>query len=81
MAPDVQPLPRSTEAIGCWGRNNRSEWSVRQRCDVTEEVLAYYLEASIETALMDRPLTGNNSFSNAPAATFPHPGWRTAPAT
>ena len=54
-----QPLPRSTQAIARWGRNNRSEWSVRQRGDVTEEVLAYYLEASIETALMDRPLTGN----------------------
>ena len=59
MAPNVQPLPRSTEAIARWGRNNRSEWSVRQRGDVTEEVLAHYLEASIETALMDRPLTGN----------------------
>ena len=54
-----QPLPRSTQAIARWGRNNRSEWSVRQRGDVTEEVLAYYLEASIETALMDHPLTGN----------------------
>ena len=56
---DGRPLPRSTKAIARWGRNNRSEWSVRQRGDVTEEVLAYYLEASIETTLMDRPLTGN----------------------
>lgn len=58
-----QPLPRSTAAIARWGLRSgnsfRSEWSVRQRGDVTEEVLAYYVEASIEATLMNRSLTGN----------------------
>ena len=56
---DGRPLPRSTAAIARWGRNNRSEWSVRQRGDVTEEVLAYYVEASLQTTWLERALSGN----------------------
>ncbi len=58
-----RPLPRSTETIARWGRRSgdgyRSEWSVRQRGDVSEDVLAYYLQASIETELFGRSLLGN----------------------
>ena len=59
LGPDGRPLPRSTETISRWGLNNRSAWSVRQRGDVGEDVLAYYLEADLETEVMGRSLSGN----------------------
>ena len=59
LGPDGRPLPRSTETIARWGLNNRSAWSVRQRGDVGEDVLAYYVEADLETEVMGRSLSGN----------------------
>ena len=59
-----QPLPRSTDAISRWGRRSadgtyRSEWSVRQRGDVNEDVFAYYFEVDIDTMIFSRELSGN----------------------
>jgi len=59
LGPDGRPLPRSTATIARWGLNNRSAWSVRQRGDVSEDVLAFYLEVDIATELNARPLSGN----------------------
>ena len=64
LGPDGQPLARSTEAIARWGLRSgdgtyRSEWSVRQRGDVGEDVWAYYFEADFDTTLFSRELSGN----------------------
>ena len=63
LGADGRPLPRNATALARWGRrsgsNYRSEWSVRQRGDVSEDVRAYYVEASLETELLNRTLTGN----------------------
>lgn len=48
-------IPRSTEPTSQWAR----DWTVRQRGDVTEEVLAYYLQANIATELFGLTVTGN----------------------
>ena len=59
-----RPLPRSTETIARWGRRGgdgsyRTEWAVRQRGDVDEDVLAFYLQASFDGELFNRSLSGN----------------------
>ncbi|MYD97507.1 MAG: TonB-dependent receptor [Gammaproteobacteria bacterium] len=59
LGPDGRPLPRSTATIARWGLNNRSAWSVRQRGDVSEDVLAYYVEVDIALEVMARALSGN----------------------
>lgn len=59
LGADGRPLPRATETIARWGLNDRSAWSVRQRGDVGEDVLAYYVEADLETEVMARSLSGN----------------------
>lgn len=48
-------IPRSTEPAAKWSR----DWSVRQRGDVAEDVLAYYLMANIATEIFDLPVSGN----------------------
>ena len=59
LGDDGQPLPRNTATIARWGHDNRSQWSVRQRGDVSEDVLAFYVQASIEATLFNRALSGN----------------------
>ncbi len=48
-------IPRSIEPKAKWAR----DWSMRQRGDVAEDVLAYYLMANLETEVLDVPVTGN----------------------
>ncbi len=59
LGDDGQPLPRNTATFARWGEGDRSQWSIRQRGDVDEDVLAYYLQASIDTTVFGRSLSGN----------------------
>ena len=59
LGEDGKPLPRNTAAFARWGEGDRSQWSVRQRGDVDEDVVAYYAQTSIDTMLFGRSLSGN----------------------
>jgi len=54
------PLPRPVVAAARWGEGR--DWSMEQQADIQENVTSFYVQANINTTLLDHDLTGNIGF-------------------